>query len=392
MHLDRRRPVRPEAVRDRAPRLAQVVRVGEAGRDHRQQHRARIGVVEEALAGAVERRVDLGHGAAVSSSSHCELVRQVVAECLAQLALQVVLGRARQHPAVDLADGARRHHVARARAREARRRHRRREQRRRGSRAPTRAAPRARDPLIEIAVGPGQHVEHPLRRGQRAAAPARTRRCAGPAPRCAAPRSPPSAAATRGRRRRAPSPPPAASPSARTRSAPPRGRRPAPAGRRRPRRWRSRRAGRAARRTSQRMPTSATPSSSSACAMNSRSPFGRKPLRARIAIVTARVAVWFFMSTAPRPHSQPSSSTWPANGGCVQSGSSAGTTSVWPHSASDGPSPVPRDPGDQVRPVDHRARPARTRPRRPRGTAAAGAPRAPRSRAGCRCRCGSDRR
>ena len=75
--------------------------------------------------------------------------------------------------------------------------------------------------------------------------------------------------------------------------------------------------------------------------MNTRSPFGRKPLRASAAIATARVAVWFFMSTAPRPHSQPSASRWPANGGYVQSGSSAGTTSVWPHSASDGPSPVP---------------------------------------------------
>ena len=43
MHdVDRRVPRRPEAVGDRAERLAHEVRVGEAGRDRRQQDRARI--------------------------------------------------------------------------------------------------------------------------------------------------------------------------------------------------------------------------------------------------------------------------------------------------------------------------------------------------------------
>src|SRR3954470_23250263 len=94
-------------------------------------------------------------------------------------------------------------------------------------------------------------------------------------------------------------------------------------------------------RTSHARPTSSMPFSSSASAMKSRSPRGRKPDRARKARVTAREAVSFFMSIAPRPQTYPSSSRCPAKGGCVQPAGSAGTTSVWPSRASDGPSPVP---------------------------------------------------
>lgn len=89
------------------------------------------------------------------------------------------------------------------------------------------------------------------------------------------------------------------------------------------------------------MPTSAMPSSSSATATSHRSPRGRKPVRASSAIATARAATSFFMSIAPRPHSQPPSSTTAANGGCVQSRGSAGTTSRWPTNANEGVSPVP---------------------------------------------------
>ena len=53
--------------------------------------------------------------------------------------------------------------------------------------------------------------------------------------------------------------------------------------------------------SSQRIPTSALPSSSSATATNHRSPRGRKPSRASAAIATARAATSFFMSMAPRP-------------------------------------------------------------------------------------------
>ena len=43
----------------------------------------------------------------------------------------------------------------------------------------------------------------------------------------------------------------------------------------------------------------------------------------------------FFMSIAPRPQTQPSASS-PANGSCVQSRASAGTTSRWPWTSSPG--------------------------------------------------------
>ena len=94
--------------------------------------------------------------------------------------------------------------------------------------------------------------------------------------------------------------------------------------------------------TSQFMPTSAEPSSSSATITSSRSPRPRHPERASEANAAVREATSFFMSTAPRPHRTPSSSTTAANGGCVQSRASAGTTSRWPTNASDGPPPVPR--------------------------------------------------
>ncbi len=58
-------------------------------------------------------------------------------------------------------------------------------------------------------------------------------------------------------------------------------------------------------------------------------------------MAAVRAATSFFMSTAPRPHRKPSSSSTPANGGCVQSRASAGTTSLWPTRASEGPPPVP---------------------------------------------------
>ena len=54
--------------------------------------------------------------------------------------------------------------------------------------------------------------------------------------------------------------------------------------------------------SSQRMPTPAVPSSSSATARNHRSPFGFQPSRARVAIATARAATSSFMSIAPRPY------------------------------------------------------------------------------------------
>ena len=53
--------------------------------------------------------------------------------------------------------------------------------------------------------------------------------------------------------------------------------------------------------TSHAIPTSSVPSSSSASATNTRSPPGWNPDRASTAMVTARLAVSFFMSTDPRP-------------------------------------------------------------------------------------------
>ena len=99
------------------------------------------------------------------------------------------------------------------------------------------------------------------------------------------------------------------------------------------------------------MPTRLVPSSSSASATNTRSPDSAIPERAISASATARVAVSFFMSHAPRPHTYPASSSTPANGGCVQSPASAGTTSVWPSSISEGPEPLPGQSRHQIRPL-----------------------------------------
>ena len=80
------------------------------------------------------------------------------------------------------------------------------------------------------------------------------------------------------------------------------------------------------------------PFSSSGTAQNTRSPRGRNPSSARRRMVRAMAAVWFNMSTAPRPHTSPSTSS-PPNGSRDQpSASSAGTTSVCPRRANDGAS------------------------------------------------------
>ena len=58
-------------------------------------------------------------------------------------------------------------------------------------------------------------------------------------------------------------------------------------------------------------------------------PFGVNPDPARRRIATACEAVMFSMSTAPRPHTNPSTSS-PENGSRVQPSGLTGTTSVWP--------------------------------------------------------------
>ncbi len=71
------------------------------------------------------------------------------------------------------------------------------------------------------------------------------------------------------------------------------------------------------------------PASSSARKASTTSRGGLRPLRIR-SLTTARVmASMSFMSTAPRPHTQPSAIS-PENGWCVQSSALAGTTSVCP--------------------------------------------------------------
>ena len=230
------------------------------------------------------------------------------------------------------------------------------------------------------------------RRGGGSAAPAGVRRCS------------PASGSTRGRPRRARSPAPAACPSRRPTR--PTTSRPSASGIRSPppslMLWVGRMSGRSS--SSQRIPTSANPSSSSATASSHRSPRGRKPLRASSAIATARAATSFFMSTAPRPHSQPSSSSTASNGGCVQSRGSHGTTSVCPTNASDSSARAvvgracrdhPGHPRHQVGPVRPRGPPARTR-RRTRSGSRRGTPRrASRCRARARgrwwCRGGSGR-
>ena len=64
-------------------------------------------------------------------------------------------------------------------------------------------------------------------------------------------------------------------------------------------------------------------------------PRGVKPERASARNATAIVAVRLSMSTAPRPHTSPST-TSPPNGSRRQPSGFAGTTSVWPISNSVG--------------------------------------------------------
>src|SRR3954464_9141019 len=60
-----------------------------------------------------------------------------------------------------------------------------------------------------------------------------------------------------------------------------------------------------------------------------RVPSGRKPESANLLVATAIDAVRFNMSTAPRPHTSPSTSS-PPNGSRSQPSGFTGTTSVWP--------------------------------------------------------------
>src|ERR671923_84413 len=66
-----------------------------------------------------------------------------------------------------------------------------------------------------------------------------------------------------------------------------------------------------------------------------RSPRGRNPDVARWRNATAIDAVRLSMSTAPRPHTSPSTSS-PPNGSRRQRSALTGTTSVWPISTSVG--------------------------------------------------------
>ena len=76
------------------------------------------------------------------------------------------------------------------------------------------------------------------------------------------------------------------------------------------------------------------PASSSAKNTTTRSRGGTVPVRARWRTAASIIASMSFMSTAPRPHTQPSRSS-PANGSTDQSAALAGTTSRCPctHSA-----------------------------------------------------------
>ncbi len=84
------------------------------------------------------------------------------------------------------------------------------------------------------------------------------------------------------------------------------------------------------------------PCSSSATAASTRSPRSRCPLSAIARVTTVNADVSPSMSIAPRPQTQPSTSS-PPNGSRVHPSGSTGTTSVCPTSASDGaPGSVPR--------------------------------------------------
>ena len=62
---------------------------------------------------------------------------------------------------------------------------------------------------------------------------------------------------------------------------------------------------------------------------------GLRPLRSRSRTTARVIASMSFMSTAPRPHTQPSAIS-PEKGWWVQSAALAGTTSVWPWMSSAG--------------------------------------------------------
>ena len=67
---------------------------------------------------------------------------------------------------------------------------------------------------------------------------------------------------------------------------------------------------------------------------------GSKPSRASVAIAVAAAATWPFMSSAPRPQTQPSWSS-PDHGSTDHSSGSATTVSVWERRSRLGPSPRP---------------------------------------------------
>src|SRR5882724_1349853 len=78
-------------------------------------------------------------------------------------------------------------------------------------------------------------------------------------------------------------------------------------------------------------------------------PRGRQPLLASRYVATAIVDVRFSMSTAPRPHTMPSTSS-AANGSRCQPDRVTGTTSVCPMSRSVGALGSALDPRDQAHP------------------------------------------
>ena len=90
--------------------------------------------------------------------------------------------------------------------------------------------------------------------------------------------------------------------------------------------------------------------------------------RERCASATALAATWPFMSSAPRPQTNPSRSS-PPNGSALHSRASAGTTSVCESSASDGPPPRAAQARDEVRPLGHLRVQLALDARRPRGSA-----------------------
>ena len=93
-----------------------------------------------------------------------------------------------------------------------------------------------------------------------------------------------------------------------------------------------------------------SPISSSAVAAKIRSPAGSNPSRASDAIATALAATWSFMSSAPRPQTQPSRSS-PDHGSTDHSAGSASTVSVCESSEQARPVAATTDSRHQVRPL-----------------------------------------